>query len=68
MSPETLSPSLATLVKLASIAVHAEEAISDDGHDFDVVAIRSLLSDPEVRGLLADMDKAALLPKMRRGQ
>ena len=52
-------------VKLGSIAVHAEEYLSQDGRPEDVVAIHSLLQDPEIKKWLASMDDAALLPKKR---
>lgn len=56
---------LTLLMKLGSIAVHADELLSADGHDFDRVAIRSLLSDPEVEAFVADMTAKALLPVKR---
>jgi len=58
-------PSLALLSKLASIAVHAAELRSEDGHQFDGVAIDSLLADPEVSGWLKLMGEAALAPLPR---
>lgn len=58
---------LPILVKLGSIAVHAEELLSDDGNAFDRVAIKSLLDDPDVKGYLATLDAAGFLPKKRRG-
>ncbi len=33
-------PSLGLLVKLGSIAVHAREATSSDGHQFDLIALK----------------------------
>jgi hypothetical protein len=51
--------------KLGSILVHAEEAIEPRGHPFDVIAMRQLLYDPEVRGWRAEMDRLALLPVKR---
>ena len=54
------------LVKLGSIAVHADEAISPGSHDYDVIAIRGLLDDPEVKEWMLAMDKLAFLPKKRR--
>lgn len=62
---DILKPSMPLLVKLGSIAVHADEALSDKGHAFDTDTIKSLLSDPEVSAWLTEMDKAALLPKKR---
>ncbi len=61
-------PSLSLLVKLGSIAVHAEELTEPGGHDFDVGAIRALLADPEVRAWRAEMDAAALLPRKRTAE
>lgn len=58
-------PSLGLLVKLGSIAVHAEEIISPHRHSFDIDAIQSLLDDAEVREWIACMSKAALLPVKR---
>jgi hypothetical protein len=63
---EPLKPTTSLLCKLGSIVVHAEEG-SDPitGHSFDIYAIRSLLSDPEVRSWLAAMRKLALIPEKR---
>jgi hypothetical protein len=61
--PEIGSVSL--LVKLASIAVHLEEARSAKGHHFDWTTIDSLLADPEVRAFLDAPENAALLPLKR---
>lgn len=60
-------PNLALLVKLGSIAVHAKELLSPDGHQFDRIALDSLLADAEVQAWVRDMDAAAMLPKMRKG-
>jgi len=59
-----LKPNAGLLCKLGSIAVHVEEATAT-GHAFDVAALGSLLSDPEVMEWMAEMDKLALLPKKR---
>lgn len=59
-------PNLSTLVKLGSIAVHADEALGPGGHHYDLTALRTLLSDPEVVEWLDSMDKLALLPKKRK--
>ena len=58
-------PSLGLLVKLGSIAVHADEILSPHREAVDVDAIRSLLEDVEVREWLAQMSKAAFLPVKR---
>jgi hypothetical protein len=61
-----LAPSMTLLVKIGSIAVHAEEMLSSHGHQFDADAIKSLLADPEVVAWRKEMDGAALLPKKRK--
>ena len=61
-------------VKLASIAVHAEELIKElrsgqtdwNAAQFDIEAILGLLQDGEVKALLLDLGQAALLPAKRR--
>jgi len=60
-----LNPSVSVLAKLASIAVHVEEILSADGHDFDRVAIKSLLTDPEVSAFLSAGRKLAMIPEKR---
>ena len=62
---DPLNPDLTVLVKLASIAVHAEEMLSSGSHAFDVAALRTLLVDTDVKEWLASMDPA-LLPVKRR--
>lgn len=62
---DALHPSLTLLVKLGSIAVHADEATAPGAHRFDIVAIRQLIDDPEVATWLAQMDASAFLPKKR---
>lgn len=52
-------------IKLGSIARHAEELLSPEGHAFDRVALEALLSDPEVVEWMAAADAAALLPVRR---
>jgi hypothetical protein len=60
-----LQPSTALLVKLGSIARHAEELLSPGAHPFDADAIRSLLADPEVREWFEAADALALIPVAR---
>jgi len=62
---EILSPGVAVLSKLASVAVHADEMLSDDGHHFDRSALLALLADPEIKDWLAAMTDAALAPRKR---
>lgn len=58
-----LQPDLQLLMKLGSIVVHAEEAISADGHEFDIEAMKPLLADSDVRQWIKDM--GVYLPKKR---
>lgn len=60
---QNISPTLA--VKLGSAIVHADEAMSADGHAADESAFRSILADPEVSAWLAAMNELALLPVKR---
>lgn len=62
---EALKPSATLLVKLGSLAIHIEEAISSKGHHFDIATIKGQLQDEELREWLKAMDKLALLPKKR---
>lgn len=63
VAPQT--PEFALLVKLGSIIRHAEEAISDSGHHFDVATVETLLDDPDVVEWMAAMDRLGLLPVKR---
>ncbi len=65
MNQKYLTPNLATLVKLGSIAVHVDEMMSPGAHEFDRISIKSLLDDPEVKAWMAEMDKQGFLPKKR---
>ena len=58
--------SLSLLVKLGSIAVHADELISADGRQLDKGVIEGLLQDPEVKKWIASM--GPLLPVKRLPQ
>jgi hypothetical protein len=64
---DMLKPSPALLCKLGSIAVNAKELLSPAGHEFDRVALDQLIADPEVVAWLAQMDAAAMVPKVRQG-
>jgi len=52
-------------VKLGSIAVHVEELLSSNGHEFDTAALKTLLDDAEVKEWLDAMSKKAFLPVKR---
>lgn len=62
---DMLHPSPALLCKLASIIVHADEYLSEDGHQFDLDALKSSLHDPEVTQWLDAMSAASLAPRKR---
>lgn len=64
-SSDPLAPSAELLVKLGSLIVHADEAMTPGGHSFDVEAFRGLLQDPEVVAWLEAMQALALLPVKR---
>lgn len=65
MSNDPFKPSTALLCKLGSIAFHAKELFSPEGHAFDKISLDNLLQDPEVIEWIKAMDKHALLPKKR---
>ncbi len=62
---DVLKPSISLLSKLGSIAVHVEELLSPNGHEFDRIELKKLMVDPEVIEWLKEMDKEALVPKKR---
>lgn len=53
-------------IKLASLVIHAHEFI-DTGHHFDSEAFKGLLSLPDVKDFLADMEKKGFTPLRRDG-
>lgn len=63
---DALNPKPSLLCKLASIAVHADELASPDGHEFDRIALASAIADPEVRDWLRSMTEAGMAPVKRR--
>lgn len=52
------------LIKLMSLAVHAEEYL-ETGHHMDRLALDMLLSDPEVQAERVKLGALALLPVKR---
>lgn len=58
-------PDPTVAVALASIAVHAEEALEPGAHEFDIAAIRGALEAPGVRDYVASLDALALVPRKR---
>jgi len=53
------------IVKLASIIVHYEEALSDTGSPYDKQAAEAQTQDAEVQECFAALSKDALLPVKR---
>jgi hypothetical protein len=62
---DPFKPCVGLLAKLGSIAQHIDEVSGENGHEFDWVAIRSLLADGEVTAWLDQMDKQGLIPRKR---
>ena len=58
-------PSQSVAIKVASAIVHAHEALSHGGHEFDVTAFNGLIEDPDVQEWMKHMDSLALLPVKR---
>jgi hypothetical protein len=59
-------PSVSVGIKLASLAVHADELLSQGGNvEFDGTAIRGILNDPEVVAYIESLRPYALLPEKR---
>ena len=54
----------ALVIKLMSLAVHAEEYI-ETGVAMDALAIKGLLTDPEIATKRAELDAMAFLPVKR---
>ena len=67
MSKDPLQPGMAVLVKLGSIAVHADEYLSPDGCGVDANVIKGLLADIEIVVWLGKMQEKGLLPEKRNG-
>jgi hypothetical protein len=64
--PGPLFPEVRVLAKVGSILVHIEEGFGEDGHSFDLIAIKTLLNDPDVRHWIEGMRKLALVPVKRK--
>jgi hypothetical protein len=65
LSADPLKPTTSLLMKLGSAVVHAEEALSVMRNEFDLAAFMVLLTDPEVRQWMEQMNEMALLPVKR---
>lgn len=62
---DPLKPSASLLCKLGSVIVHADELASPNGHDFDRIALATLMQDAEVKAWLSSMQAMALVPLKR---
>ena len=58
-------PSMTVLVKIGSAMVHADEMLSPTGHDYDKIALQSLINDPEVQSWIAAITKLGFVPLKR---
>ncbi len=58
------APPPATLIKIASLLVHVQEATSPKGHAMDLSAIQGLAQDSDIKAWLATVP-AVLLPVRR---
>ncbi len=63
--PDPLKPSVALLVKLGSIIVHADEYLSPSGHQYDKAAFDHVLQDCDVQEWIKQMTDMAFLPVKR---
>lgn len=62
---EKVEIDLGTLIKLGSIAVHADEMLSADGREVDKQTVKNLLADPDVVKWIKD--NVVYLPRKRVG-
>jgi hypothetical protein len=62
---DTFAPPVRLLAKIGSILVHVEEGHGEGGHDFDWIAVGSLLADREVQDWLDSMREKGLVPVKR---
>lgn len=59
------APEPVVAIALASVAVHAQEAVGPGGHPLDIAAIEGALSTPGVAEYLKELDGLGLLPVRR---
>ena len=65
MKTDALKPTPALLCKLASVAVHADEMMSPNGHHLDRTALLSALGDADVKAWLTAMTAMGMAPVKR---
>ena len=65
ISPVPTTISLSVAAKIASIIVHVDEGLltPGSGHVFDVMALKSLVDDPEVKAWIESL--GPLVPRKR---
>lgn len=64
---DSYAPPVSLLAKLASIVVHVDEGADSGGHQYDWIALRSLLADGEVQQWVESMTAKGLAPAKRAG-
>ena len=62
---DPLKPSLNILMKLGSIAVHADEIVMEQPLEIDRMVVKNLLEDKELQEWMKDMNEQGLLPVKR---
>ena len=62
---DPLKPSALLMIKIGSLAIHADEIVETHGAnlDFDGPAVKSIIEDPEVKEWIASM--GVMLPRKR---
>jgi hypothetical protein len=63
--PNPLAPDVQTLVLLGSALIHAEEYMSENGHDVDKIAFDDVMNNPKVKAWVEQMNGLAMLPLKR---
>ncbi len=63
--PDCLTPSSSILVKLASIVEYSDAVLEPGGRWMDRSMLDELITDPEVKDWLKQMDAMSLIPKKR---
>jgi hypothetical protein len=65
MKIDFLKPTPQLLIKLGSAIVHADEFLSDKGHELDLHTFKQLLNDEDVKEWISQGTKQAFLPVKR---
>lgn len=64
MAADLTPPPADVVIQLASLVVHADEATAPGSHEFDAIAIRSIVDNPSVKAWLETVPDV-LLPQKR---